>query len=76
MKTSDWLGIIIANTLPLETTLADRIGTDLVEDQTDILTSTSGNLRICANRVGRVWLRRAKAGQEMQELVGVGMNNN
>ena len=35
LKTSEWLGIIVANTLTLETTLANRIGTD-VEVQTDV----------------------------------------
>ena len=30
LKTSEWLGIIVANTLPLETTLANQIGTDVL----------------------------------------------
>ena len=78
---------MVPNTLPLETTLANRIGTD-VEIQTDISTPIQGSSSvfedyknkagqlICVDRMGKVWLRKAnRRGWEMQGLVGVGMNN-
>ena len=78
---------MVPNTLPLETTLANRIGTD-VEVQTDVSTpiqesssvvedyqNKAGQL-ICVDRMGKVWLRKANRRRwEMQVLVGVGMNN-
>ena len=42
LKTSDWLRIIVANTLPLETNLANGIGTD-VEVLTNVLTTIQGS---------------------------------
>ena len=78
---------MVPNTLPLETTLANRIGTD-VGFQTDVSTpiqrsssvtkdykNKAGQL-IYVDRMGKVWLRRAnRRGWEMQGLVGVGRNN-
>ena len=81
---------MVPNTLPLETTLANWIGTDVVV-QTDVLTPIQGSTSVilmikgyqnkagqlkCADRMGKVWLRRAnRRGREMQVLVGVRMNN-
>ena len=77
---------MVPNTLPLETTLANRIGTD-VEIQTDISTPIQGSSsvfedyknkagQLMCGQDGKVWLRRAnRRGWEMQGLVGVGMNN-
>ena len=74
-------GIMVPNTLPLETTLANWIGTD-VEVQTDVLTPIQGSSSaikdytdkakqlICVDRMGKVWLRRAnRRGREMQGLL-------
>ena len=68
---------MVPNTLPLETTLANRIGTD-AEVQTDVSTpipsssvtkdykNKAGQL-ICVDRMGKVWLRKAnRQGWEMQ----------
>ena len=41
-KTSEWLRIIVANTLPLATNLANQIGTD-VEVLTDVSTTIQGS---------------------------------
>ena len=78
---------MVPNTLPLETTLANWIGT-VVEVQTDVSTPIQGSSNvtkdyknkagqlICVDRMGKVWLRRANRwGWEMQVLVGVRMNN-
>ena len=72
---------MVPNTLPLETTLANQIGTD-VEVQTDVSTTIQGyssvtkdyknkvKQLICVGRMGKVWLRRAnRRGREMQGLL-------
>ena len=53
-KTSEWLRIIVANTLPLATNLANQIGTD-VEVLTDVSTTIQGSssvIKDCKIRQG------------------------